>query len=98
MYSPKFAHWFFQVPADEAERRIREIQEPYKLEILQGILEKDPNAPITIYHIGETNSPDHWWDLCAGPHVPTTKAINPSAVELEKVSGVETPGKTRDCN
>ena len=27
--------------------------EPYKIEILDGILKKDPNAAITIYHIGE---------------------------------------------
>lgn len=26
--------------------------EPYKLEILDSILERDPQAPITIYHIG----------------------------------------------
>lgn len=49
--------------AAEAEARIRAINEPYKLEILQGILAKDPNAPITIYHIGEQDHPMHW---CAG--------------------------------
>lgn len=26
--------------------------EPYKLEILDSIVERDPDAPITIYHIG----------------------------------------------
>ena len=26
--------------------------EPYKIEILEDILTKDPSAPITIYHIG----------------------------------------------
>jgi len=36
-----------EVPREEAERRIKEIGEPYKLEILQGLQE-----PITIYHIG----------------------------------------------
>lgn len=44
-------------------RRIKEINEPYKLEILDSI--KDDT--ITIYHIG-----DEWWDLCSGPHVETT--------------------------
>ena len=43
----------------EAERRIEALGEPYKLEIL-----KDLQDPITFYHLG-----DHWWDLCAGPHV-----------------------------
>lgn len=30
--------------------------EPYKLEILDSILERDPQAPITIYHIGASQS------------------------------------------
>lgn len=46
--------------AEEAERRIREAKEPYKLEILQSILARDPNASITIYHIGEKGHPMHW--------------------------------------
>ena len=48
---------------EEAARRIKEINEPYKLEILDMI----KTEPITIYHIG-----DEWWDLCAGPHVEST--------------------------
>eukprot|EP00884_Botryococcus_braunii_P000602 jgi/Botrbrau1/10542/Bobra.7_1s0020.1 len=77
-----------EVSSEEAERRIKEIGEPYKLEILQGILQKDPQAPITIYHIGQPEGGgEHWWDLCAGPHVPSTGAINPAALDLEKVAG-----------
>jgi threonyl-tRNA synthetase len=75
------------VSADEAEARINAAGEPYKLEILQSIRERDPSAAITIYHIGEQDHPSHWWDLCAGPHVPSTGAINPDAVELESVAG-----------
>jgi threonyl-tRNA synthetase len=43
--------------------------EPYKAEILEDILAKDPNAPITIYGQGA------WSDLCRGPHVPNTNLI-----------------------
>jgi threonyl-tRNA synthetase len=43
--------------------------EPYKAEILEDILSKDPNAPITIYGQGG------WSDLCRGPHVPNTNLI-----------------------
>jgi threonyl-tRNA synthetase len=75
------------VSADEAEARIRAAGEPYKLEILAGIRERDPAAAITIYHIGEAGSPGHWWDLCAGPHVPSTGAIDADAIELESVAG-----------
>jgi threonyl-tRNA synthetase len=66
-----------EVSREEAERRIQAINEPYKLEILQGLQE-----PITIYHLG-----DQWWDLCAGPHVANTGEIDPKAIELESVAG-----------
>ncbi|WKT84617.1 MULTISPECIES: threonine--tRNA ligase [unclassified Thermosynechococcus] len=66
-----------EVTREEAERRIRELGEPYKLEILQDLEE-----PITIYHLG-----DEWWDLCAGPHVENTGEINPKAIALESVAG-----------
>ena len=66
-----------EVTRVEAKRRIEEISEPYKLEILATIQE-----PITIYHLG-----NEWWDLCAGPHVENTGEINPKAVDLESVAG-----------
>ncbi|MBD2447574.1 threonine--tRNA ligase [Nostoc sp. FACHB-152] len=66
-----------EVSREEAERRIKEINEPYKLEILADLKE-----PITIYHLG-----DQWWDLCAGPHVENTKDLNPKAIDLESVAG-----------
>lgn len=66
-----------EVSREEAERRIKAINEPYKLEILAGLEE-----PITIYHLG-----DEWWDLCAGPHVETTSELNPKAIDLETVAG-----------
>ena len=51
---------------EEAERRIKEINEPYKMEILQSIVEQDPSAPITIYHIGEMDHPMHWYAGATG--------------------------------
>lgn len=67
-----------EVSREEAERRIRAIQEPYKLEILADIKQE----PITIYHLG-----DEWWDLCAGPHLENTAELNPEAIDLESVAG-----------
>ena len=66
-----------EVDREEAKRRIQALGEPYKLEILEGLEE-----PITLYHLG-----DKWWDLCAGPHVETTKDLNPKAFDLESVAG-----------
>jgi len=67
-----------EVTREEAEQRIKAINEPYKLEILADI----KGDPITIYHLGEA-----WWDLCAGPHVESTGDINPDAFDLETVAG-----------
>ncbi|MCA2626926.1 MULTISPECIES: threonine--tRNA ligase [unclassified Microcystis] len=66
-----------QVSREEAEKRIKVINEAYKLEILAGIQE-----PITLYHLG-----DAWWDLCAGPHLDNTSELDPKAIELETVAG-----------
>lgn len=66
-----------EVTREEAQRRIAEINEPYKLEILAGL-----EDPITIYHLG-----DQWWDLCAGPHLENTSEIDPKAIDLESVAG-----------
>ncbi len=66
-----------EVTREEAATRIKSINEPYKLEILENIHE-----PITLYHLGEK-----WWDLCAGPHLENTGEINPKAIELETVAG-----------
>ena len=66
-----------EVTPEEAKKRITDLQEPYKLEILEGL-----EPPITLYYLG-----DQWWDLCAGPHVETTGDIHPKAFDLETVAG-----------
>lgn len=67
-----------EVSREEAARRIKDIGEPFKLEILDSI----KSEPITIYHIG-----DEWWDLCAGPHVESTNEIPKKAISLDSVAG-----------
>ncbi|ABB34792.1 threonine--tRNA ligase [Synechococcus sp. CC9605] len=66
-----------EVSRNEAEEKIKAQNEPYKLEILQGLHE-----PITLYTLGED-----WWDLCAGPHVDHTGQLNAKAFELESLAG-----------
>lgn len=67
-----------EVTREEAKRRIEEINEPFKMEILDSI----KTEPITIYHIG-----DQWWDLCAGPHVESTGKLPKKAIALQSVAG-----------
>ena len=66
-----------EVTREDAKTRISAQNEPYKLEILEGLQE-----PITLYHLG-----DQWWDLCAGPHVENTGELDPKAIELESLAG-----------
>jgi threonyl-tRNA synthetase len=64
------------VGRDEARRRFDELGERFKLELLDAIPEGEP---VTLYHQGG------WFDLCRGPHGPSTGRIG--AFKLTKVSG-----------
>ncbi len=65
-----------EVSREEARRRFAALGETYKLEILDEIPEEEP---VTLYHQGE------WFDLCRGPHGPSTGRIG--AFKLLKVAG-----------
>ncbi|MCD8232549.1 MAG: threonine--tRNA ligase [Clostridiales bacterium] len=56
----------FTLPRDEAIRMMEERQEPYKVELIQDLPE---DAEISFYDQGD------FVDLCAGPHLMTTKGI-----------------------
>ena len=60
----------------EAHRRFAEIDETYKHELLDAIPEDEP---VTLYHQGA------WFDLCRGPHGPSTGRIG--AFKLTKIAG-----------
>jgi len=51
--------------------------QPYKLELIEELAEKK----ITIYQSGD------FLDLCKGPHVKSTKEINPDSFKLTKIAG-----------
>ncbi len=77
-----------EVSAEEARRIFAD--QPYKLELIEGLekggVDEDGNpanqaAVISIY------TQDGFTDLCRGPHVQSTKEINPKAIKLLNVSG-----------
>jgi len=84
------AHPFVRkvVSADEARQVFKD--QPYKLELIDG-LEKggldeygnplDSKPEISLYQS------DTFTDLCRGPHVETTRQINPSAFKLMSIAG-----------
>jgi threonyl-tRNA synthetase len=74
-----------EVDRDEARRRFAELGELYKLEIIDGI---PAGEAVTLYHHGE------WVDLCAGPHLPSTRFIK--AVKLLSAAGAYWRGDERN--
>ena len=76
------------VTAEEARKVFKD--QPYKLELIEGLekgrLDEYGNplaeqAEISLYQS------DTFTDLCRGPHVETTRQINPSAVKLMSIAG-----------
>ncbi|HKS23489.1 MAG TPA: threonine--tRNA ligase [Thermoanaerobaculia bacterium] len=70
---------------DEAVRVFDEIGEKYKVEIIQGI---PGNETLSVYRQGE------WFDLCRGPHVPSTGRLG--AFKLTHVAGAYWRGDERN--
>ncbi|MFP5502650.1 MAG: TGS domain-containing protein, partial [Candidatus Sericytochromatia bacterium] len=61
-----------EVAANEVPATIERFKaegEPYKAEILEDIVAKDPGATVTLYGHGG------WSDLCRGPHLPHTGLV-----------------------
>ncbi len=74
-----------EVSRDEARARFEQLGERFKLELLDAIPE---DQPVTLYH------QDGWFDLCRGPHGPSTGRIG--AFKLTKVAGAYWRGDSRN--
>jgi threonyl-tRNA synthetase len=64
-----------EVPKDEAVQYFNEKNDPYKLDLLQGL----QDGEITFYTQG------NFTDLCRGPHIPSTGIIK--AIKLTNIAG-----------
>ena len=74
------------VTRDAARQRFEGMGERFKLELLDAIPEGEP---VTLYHQG------NWFDLCRGPHGPSTGRIG--AFKLTKVAGSYWRGDARNA-
>ena len=61
--------------------------QPYKLELIEELTEA---RPLSIYQSGG------FVDLCQGPHVKSTKEINPEAFKLTKIAGAYWRGSEKN--
>ncbi len=91
-------HDFIYQEISEEEARKLFVDQPYKLELIEGILaggvDEDGNPTeerpvLSIYRHGS------FVDLCRGPHVSNTREINPDAVKLLSVAGAYWRGDER---
>jgi threonyl-tRNA synthetase len=74
------------MPRDEAVETFKKIGEHYKAEIIASI---PANEDISLYGQGD------WFDLCRGPHVPSTGKLG--AFKLMKVAGAYWRGDSRNA-
>jgi threonyl-tRNA synthetase len=76
------------VDAEEAKEIFSE--QPYKIELIQGLeegeIDEDGN-PLEEKPVISIYQHDQFTDLCRGPHVEHTGQINPSAVKLMSIAG-----------
>jgi threonyl-tRNA synthetase len=73
------------MPRDDAIRLFESMGEHYKAEIIAGI---PPGEDISLYGQGD------WFDLCRGPHVPSTGRLK--AFKLMKLAGAYWRGDSRN--
>lgn len=78
-------HWhgFAGTEVKENEAREKFADNPYKLELIDGIIEK--GEKITLYTSGEGHS--EFTDLCCGGHVDDMSTVPPESFKLEKIAG-----------
>lgn len=75
-----------KIKYEEAKKFFSE--QPYKLELIEEL--NTSKNPITIYKSGD------FTDLCAGPHVKSTKEINPDAFKLIRIAGAYWRGSEKN--
>jgi len=72
------------IPKEEAKKIFE--NQPFKLELIKEIKENE----VSIYES------QNFIDLCAGPHVKSTKEINPDAFKLTKIAGAYWRGNEKN--
>ena len=72
-----------EVSVDEAKQIFQD--EPFKLELINELTKE--NQKISIYESGSFK------DLCVGPHIQSTKELNPEGIKLLELAGAYWKGK-----
>lgn len=76
-------HGFTGSEVSENEAKEKFANSPYKLELIDSIVEK--GEKITLYTSGEGHS--EFTDLCRGGHIDDMSTVSPESFKLEKIAG-----------
>jgi len=68
--------------------------QPYKLELIKEL--SKTKKPISIYKTIDSKAKTLFIDLCAGPHIKSTKEINPDSFKLTKLAGAYWKGSEKN--
>ena len=79
-----------EVSREAARARFEAMGETFKLELLDAISEGEP---VSLYYQGEGD--DAWFDLCRGPHGPSTGRIG--SFKLTKIAGAYWRGDAKNA-
>lgn len=87
------AHYKFErqeISAESAIKHFEKAEQVYKVELVKDLQITNSELPITIYKTGS------FVDLCSGPHIASTKDIDPQAFKLTKISGAYWKGDEKN--
>ena len=82
------------IDRDELIARWRAAGESFKAE---WAAELPQGEELTVYHSGPKDAPDAWYDMCRGPHMPSTGKLDPAAFKLTRVSGAYWRGDQKNA-
>lgn len=77
----------FDLQLDEALEKMKD--QPYKQELIKD-LEKEGGKKLSFYKVGDFE------DLCKGPHIGSTKELDPNAFKLDKLAGAYWKGDEKN--
>lgn len=76
---------FVERPISEADARANFANNPFKIELIDGIVADD--KPLTVYDTLSHKGDVVFSDLCAGPHVESTEIIDADSFVIDRVAG-----------
>ncbi len=75
---------------EQAIKLFKKLKQPFKLELIKELKKDKKNKNISVYYSND------FVDLCSGPHVQSTKEINPKAFKLTRIAGAYWKGDEKN--